>query len=74
MIKESILIVDDTPENLALLGGILKEKYKIKVANSGEKAIRIASSDNPPNLILLDLMIPDMDGFTVCMRLKEWIT
>ena len=70
MQEETILIVDDTPGNLDLLGGLLKEKYKIKVANSGEKALEIISSDIPPNLILLDIIMPGMDGYTVCGKLK----
>ncbi len=68
--KSTILVVDDTPCNLTLLSGLLKEKYKVKVANCGEKALKIAQSNPPPDLILLDVMMPEMDGYEVCRRLK----
>jgi len=68
--RATILVVDDTPENLTLMSGLLKDDYKVKVANSGEKALQIAASDAPPNLILLDIMMPGMDGYEVCRRLK----
>lgn len=68
--KPTILVVDDTPDNLALLSGLLKEKYRVKIANGGEKALTIARSDPPPDLILLDVMMPEMDGYEVCRRLK----
>ncbi|MDD3484389.1 two-component system response regulator, partial [Azovibrio restrictus] len=68
--RPTILVVDDTPDNLALMSGLLKDCYKVKVANHGEKALKIAASDNPPDLILLDIMMPDLDGYQVCERLK----
>lgn len=64
-----ILIVDDTPENIDLLGDLLAD-YKRSVALNGEKALKIASGPNTPDLILLDVMMPGMDGFEVCRRLK----
>jgi putative two-component system response regulator len=67
----TILAVDDTPINLSLITGLLKSHYRIKVANSGEKALRIAHSDLPPDLVLLDVMMPDLDGIEVCRRLKD---
>jgi adenylate cyclase len=67
----NILIVDDTPENIQVLAGILKKSYKIKVANSGENALKIAFAEPYPDLILLDVMMPEMDGFEVCKRLKS---
>lgn len=67
----TILIVDDTPDNIALLSGLLKDKYKTKIANNGVKALKIASMGTPPDLILLDIMMPEMDGYEVCRRLKE---
>lgn len=70
-IKHTILVVDDTPENIEILVGILGDEYKVKVAINGEKALAIANSDSPPELILLDIMMPNMDGFEVCKRLKE---
>jgi putative two-component system response regulator len=66
----TILAVDDTPGNLSLITGLLKSHYRVKVANSGEKAIRIVHSDLPPDLVLLDVMMPDLDGIEVCRRLK----
>ena len=69
--RNTILVVDDTPDNLALMSSLLKDAYKVKVANGGEKALRIAASDSPPDLILLDIMMPGMDGYEVCLRLKR---
>jgi len=66
----TILAVDDTPANLKLLAGMLKEKgYKIRLATSGELALQ-AVANNPPDLILLDINMPDMNGFEVCEHLK----
>lgn len=70
MAKATVLVVDDTPDNLALMSGLLKDEYVVKVANHGEKALRIAAGENPPDLILLDIMMPGMDGYEVCRRLK----
>lgn len=69
--KPTILVVDDTPDNLILMSSLLKGDYKVKIANGGEKALRIAASDAPPDLILLDIMMPDMDGYEVCQHLKH---
>ena len=68
--KSTILVVDDTPENLSLMSALLKDLYKVKVANHGDKSLKIAMSDKPPDLILLDIMMPDIDGYEVCRRLK----
>ena len=68
--KATILVVDDTPDNLALLSGLLKDDYKVKVANNGENALKIAAADHPPDLILLDIMMPGMDGLQVASQLK----
>lgn len=68
--KASILIVDDTPANLTLMAGLLQDAYQVRAVTSGEKALKIAFSDNPPDLILLDIMMPEMDGHEVCRRLK----
>jgi putative two-component system response regulator len=66
----SILIVDDTPANLQLLSGMLKDRgYRARPVPSGILALQAASLD-PPDLILLDISMPDMDGYEVCMRLK----
>jgi len=69
--KKTILVVDDTPENIDVLFGVLSEDYKVKAAPNGEKALKIAQSEKPPDLILLDIMMPEMDGYEVCERLKE---
>jgi len=68
---QRILIVDDAPRNISLLGELLKDKYQIQVANSGEKALRIAQEDTQLDLVLLDVMMPKMDGYEVCERLKK---
>ena len=65
-----MLVVDDTPENLDVLVGILKPHYKLKLATHGQKALDICAS-HPPDLILLDVMMPGMDGLEVCRRLKQ---
>jgi putative two-component system response regulator len=69
--KATLLVVDDTPDNLALMSGLLKRDYRVKVANCGEKALKIATSGSPPDLILLDIMMPGMDGYEVCRQLKR---
>jgi putative two-component system response regulator len=68
--RPTILVVDDTPDNLTLMVGLLKDNYRIKVAASGEKALRIARSKSPPDLILLDIMMPVLDGYEVCRQLQ----
>ncbi|OGT05301.1 MAG: hypothetical protein A3F73_08770 [Gallionellales bacterium RIFCSPLOWO2_12_FULL_59_22] len=67
--KPAILVVDDTPENIDVLRGILGADYTVKVANSGQVALKIAAAQ-PPDLILLDIMMPGMDGHEVCGQLK----
>ena len=69
--KPTVLVVDDTAENLTLMSFLLKDLYKVKVANSGEKALRIAQHQPQPDLILLDIMMPEMDGYEVCRRLRQ---
>lgn len=69
--KPSILIVDDTPENINILLDILKEEYTVLVANNGARALKIAARAPYPDLILLDIMMPDMDGYEVCRRIKQ---
>lgn len=68
--KPTILAVDDTPENIDVLVGILKEHYRVKVAPNGEKALQSAAK-SVPDLILLDVMMPVMDGYTTCEHLKS---
>ena len=69
--KPTVLVVDDTPDNLSLMSGLLKDSYKVKVANGGEKALKIAQTLPAPDLILLDIMMPGLDGYEVCRRLKD---
>lgn len=68
--KHRILIVDDAPENIKILGQVLKSDHTVSFATNGENALRIARSDIPPDLILLDIMMPGLDGYEVCRRLK----
>ena len=68
--RKLVLIVDDTPTNVAVVSGVLKDLYRTKVATNGEKALAIATAAEKPDLILLDVMMPGMDGFEVCRRLK----
>ena len=69
--KQVILIVDDSPENIDVLGELLRHDYTIKAVTNGPKALEIATSTSPaPDLILLDVMMPGMDGYEVCRRLK----
>lgn len=67
--KKVILVVDDDPENIDVLVGILKQDYKVKAATSGEKAIK-SCLKNPPDLVLLDIMMPEMDGYQVLEKLQ----
>jgi len=69
--QKLILIVDDTPLNIGVISGALKDSYKTKVATNGEKALALASAEEKPDLILLDIMMPGMDGYEVCSRLKS---
>jgi putative two-component system response regulator len=68
--RPTVLVVDDTPENIDVLNGILQEDYNVRVATTGDKALQIARSDAPPDVILLDVMMPSIDGYEVCRRLK----
>jgi cyclic di-GMP phosphodiesterase len=68
--KPVVLIVDDTPENLTIMNGLLKDAYHTKVSNSGERALKLAAAQPKPDLVLLDIMMPEMDGYEVCRRLK----
>lgn len=67
----TVLVVDDTPENLSLMSDLLREHYRVKVATNGERALRIAGAEDAPDLIMLDVMMPEMDGYEVCRRLKQ---
>lgn len=68
--RPTILVADDSPQNIELLSRVLGQDYRIKVATSGDKALKIAYSEEPPDLILLDIMMPDLSGHEVCRRIK----
>ncbi|MFZ5958900.1 response regulator [Pseudomonas knackmussii] len=68
--QEVILVVDDQPDNLMLMSELLMGHYQVRVAASGAKALRVAQSSPAPDLVLLDIMMPEMDGYEVCRRLK----
>ena len=68
--KSTILVVDDSPDILTLVSAMLKDEYRVKLANSGERALKLAAAGEPPDIILLDILMPDMDGFEVCRRFK----
>ena len=70
MDKPTVLVVDDTPDNLSLMSGLLKDLYKVKIANNGERALKVAQTGTPPDIILLDIMMPVMDGYETCRQLK----
>lgn len=67
----TILVVDDTPDNLMLMAELLKDKYRVKLANNGEKALRILAGDPLPDLILLDIMMPGLSGLQVAEQLQQ---
>ncbi len=69
--RATLLIVDDMPDNLQLMSALFKDDYRIRVANNGARALEICYSDNPPDLVLLDIMMPEMDGFEVARRMRE---
>src|SRR5437868_1982949 len=66
-----ILVVDDMPDNLFLMNGLFEDRYEVVQANSGQEAIRIVMSDSPPDMVLLDIMMPDMDGYEVMRRIRQ---
>ena len=68
-VKPSILIVDDSPDNLSLMAGLLINHYTVKTALAGSQVMKIAITEQP-DVILLDIMMPDLDGYEVCRRLK----
>jgi CheY-like chemotaxis protein len=68
--KARILVVDDTPDNLFLMSALLEDQYEVVTAANGMLALESAQCDTPPELILLDIMMPDMDGYEVLRRLR----
>lgn len=71
MVKPTILVVDDSPENIQVLTAVLHTEFRVKAALNGERALKIAASSPSPELILLDIMMPDMDGYEVIDQLKS---
>ena len=69
--KQTILVVDDTPDNLFLVSNLLKDLYIVKVANSGEKALKYLLESTAPDLILLDIMMPVLSGYDVIKKIKK---
>lgn len=69
--KATVLLVDDVADDLSLMSNLLKPIYRVQVTNRGENGIRIASAGRQPDIILLDIMMPDIDGYEVCRRLKS---
>ena len=69
--KPTILVVDDTPDNIDLLCAVLENDYRTKIAVNGERALKIARGEAKPDLILLDIMMPGMSGYDVCQALKS---
>ena len=68
--RPTILVVDDTPQNLSVMSELLQDLYQVKVAPNGARALKIARASPAPDLILLDIMMPEMDGYAVCRQLK----
>ena len=69
--KKVILIVDDQPINLSILSQVLSNKYQVRVANSGKRALEVVKTAPLPDLILLDIIMPDMDGYATLSALKS---
>ncbi|SMF29191.1 response regulator [Desulfovibrio gilichinskyi] len=72
-IPQTVLVVDDIASNIETLVTILKNDYRVKVAINGKKALEVVNSSEPPDIILLDVMMPEMDGYEVCRRIKSQI-
>ena len=66
-----ILVVDDMPDNLFLMNGLFEDRYEVVQAASGKDALRVVMSANPPDMVLLDIMMPDMDGYEVLRRIRQ---
>lgn len=69
--RARVLVVDDTPDNLYLMTALLEDQYELVTASSGAEALQVAASKDQPDLILLDIMMPEMDGYEVLRRLRQ---
>ncbi|HEY6528802.1 MAG TPA: response regulator [Cellvibrionaceae bacterium] len=69
--RATILVVDDTSDNIALLYQLFKDTYRVLIARNGERALEICTSETPPDLVLLDIMMPGLDGFEVARHMRE---
>ncbi|WP_333873717.1 ATP-binding response regulator [Methylobacter sp.] len=69
--RPTILVVDDMPDNLSILSNLFKNEYRVRIADNGEKTLAICQSDDPPDLVLLDIMMPGIDGFEVARRMRN---
>ena len=69
--KYKVLVVDDLPENIRVLADALKDDYEVSVAPTGERALEIIASDNKPDIVLLDVKMPGLDGYEVCRQIRE---
>lgn len=69
--KQTVLVVDDAQENILLITSLLEDLYRVKIARNGKQALRIAFSNEPPDIILLDITMPEMDGYEACGHLKS---
>ncbi|MBE7942542.1 MULTISPECIES: response regulator [Ramlibacter] len=66
-----ILVIDDMPDNLFLMNGLLEDRYEVVQAASGQAGLKVVMSDAPPDMVLLDIMMPDMDGYEVLRRIRQ---
>ena len=71
VMRQTVLVVDDTPANITVLGETLRPHYQVRVAISGERALRAVALSPQPDLILLDIMMADMDGYEVLNTLDR---
>jgi len=69
-VRNTVLVIDDSPEIIGITNALLKDEYHLKAANCGEKGLLLATTEPKPDIILLDIMMPGIDGFEVCRRLK----
>jgi len=69
-IRPSVLVIDDSPEIITIVNDLLKQDYRLRAANGGQRGLSLAVATPRPDLILLDIMMPDINGLDVCRKLK----